>query len=116
MALSRRPLSSGWTRILKRPDHFALHRHRIGRWSDFPLVCVLQSPLVAGPELIICPVSTFGPAGPTSPMIAMGGTAYFLRLRMMAALSPRLLSEKLGSAEAIRSDIVNGFDRLFLGS
>jgi hypothetical protein len=71
--------------------------------------------MVEGPNIIICPVGLHGPASPTTPLVTVDRVPHFIHLRIMAALSPRVLGERVGVAEEARTDITNGLDRIFFG-
>ncbi len=102
--------------MIRRPAHFALHRHRVAAMRGYPLVCVLQSPLVDGDIRIIAPL---GPPeagrGPTAPRLVVAGLPHVVLLRQLTHMPMRALAEEVGTAEALRDEIVRGLDLLFLG-
>lgn len=102
--------------VIRRPAHFAVHRHRVTAMRAYPLVCVLQSPLVGGETRIVAPL---GPAdaglGPTAPRLVLDGMAHAVLLRQLSHMPLRAFAEEVGSAEALRDEIVRGLDLLFTG-
>lgn len=99
----------------KRIEHFAVYRHRARPFAAFPLICVLQAEMLAGPEAIMCPVGISAETGPTTPVVEIMGVRYVIYLRKMAAFPVRVLGERVGSAEGIRPAIGNALDRIFFG-
>lgn len=102
--------------MIRRPAHFAVHRHRVTAMRAYPLVCVLQSPLVDGDIRIIAPLAT-AEAGSIvlAPRLPLDGKVHAILLRQISHMPTRALAEQAGTAEHLRDEIIRGLDLLFTG-
>jgi len=97
------------------PEHLAIHQHALRGFRNYPYLCVLQAPGLGGRDCIMCPVTSAGEPGPTSPSIMLDGLRHVIVLRLMQAVPVLVLADAVGSATEIRPDIGRAIDRLFFG-
>jgi mRNA-degrading endonuclease toxin of MazEF toxin-antitoxin module len=76
---------------------------------------VLQTPETGSRQRIVCPVSTTSERGITMHRLVILDQDCVVLLPLMLFIPLVALGEAVGSATSIRSDIVNGIDRIFFG-